>query len=61
MQLFSPLALFLCLVALISHHVEASDCAYTVVDQEVDCGGFALDHGKLTLEGNQLVDKEGGE
>ena len=35
-------------------------CDYTVVDGTVDCRGFATKHGKLTLNGNQLVDANGG-
>ena len=36
-------------------------CEFSVVDQAVDCFGFSDDHGKLKLQGVQLVDQSGGE
>lgn len=43
---------------LLQQLMEATECTHTVVDETIDCFGFAHDHGKLTLEGVQLVDNE---
>ena len=39
---------------------DTADCQHTVVDESIDCFGFAHDHGKLSLQGVQLVDKDNG-